>query len=101
VLAEQIHASVGSSLGGMQSLAAAAMYPDRVGRFVSISACARSHPSSIAIRYAQRHAIVTDPDWQNGHYYGTGKRPFLLALWPSLKGLNIVLWRTLLSDLLS
>lgn len=61
-----------SSLGGMQSLAAAAMYPDRVGRLISISAAARSHPSSIAIRFAQRQAIVADPDWQNGHFYGTG-----------------------------
>lgn len=29
---QQLHASVGSSMGGMQSLAAAAMYPDRVNR---------------------------------------------------------------------
>lgn len=67
-----IHASVGSSLGGMQSLAAAALYPDRVKRVVSISAAARSHPSSIAIRFAQRQAIVADPNWQAGHYYNTG-----------------------------
>ncbi|OMJ09552.1 putative serine-O-acetyltransferase cys2, partial [Smittium culicis] len=51
---KKLHASVGSSMGGMQSLAAAALYPDRVGKLVSISACALSHPYSIALRFAQR-----------------------------------------------
>ncbi|XP_045191753.1 uncharacterized protein LOC123548512 isoform X1 [Mercenaria mercenaria] len=66
---EQLHASVGSSLGGMCSLMAAAMYPDRVGRMVSISSCAHSHPSSIAMRYLQRKCIMSDPNWNKGHYY--------------------------------
>lgn len=55
---EKLHASVGASMGGMQSLAAAACFPDRVGRLVSISACARSHPYSIAMRYTQRQGGV-------------------------------------------
>ena len=38
-------------------------------RVVSISACAQSHPSSIAMRYLQRKAIMTDPAWNRGHYY--------------------------------
>lgn len=49
-----LHASIGSSLGGMQSIAAAWMKPERVGKVVSISGCGRSAPSSIALRYAQR-----------------------------------------------
>ena len=53
----QLHASVGSSLGGMQSLAAAAIFPDRVARVVSISAAARSIPYSIAMRYTQRRCV--------------------------------------------
>ena len=69
---DRLHASVGSSLGGMQSLTAAALFPERVGRLISISAAARSHPSSIAIRFAQRQAITSDPDWLGGHFYGTG-----------------------------
>merc|ERR1719422_598877 len=33
---EKLHACVGSSLGGLQSLCAAATFPDRVGKFVAI-----------------------------------------------------------------
>ncbi|KAK4199846.1 putative homoserine O-acetyltransferase [Triangularia verruculosa] len=65
----KLHASVGSSMGGMQSLAAAVTFPERVGRIVSISACARSHPYSIAMRYVQRKAILNDPNWNRGYYY--------------------------------
>ncbi|KAJ1906985.1 homoserine O-acetyltransferase, partial [Tieghemiomyces parasiticus] len=65
----RLHASVGASMGGMQSLAAAVMYPDRVGRLVTISACARSHPYSIALRHVQRQVLMSDPHWRKGHYY--------------------------------
>ena len=50
----QIYASVGSSMGAMQSLAAGWLFPDRVGKVVSISGTARSSPSAIAMRFAQR-----------------------------------------------
>jgi homoserine acetyltransferase len=51
---QKLYASVGSSMGGMQSLAAGSLFPERVGRIVSISGCARSHPYSIAMRHTQR-----------------------------------------------
>eukprot|EP00931_Biecheleriopsis_adriatica_P088084 TRINITY_DN62471_c0_g1_i1.p1 TRINITY_DN62471_c0_g1~~TRINITY_DN62471_c0_g1_i1.p1 ORF type:complete len:532 (-),score=129.24 TRINITY_DN62471_c0_g1_i1:35-1561(-) len=66
---EKVHACVGASLGGMQSVCAASMFPDRVGKFVSISACAKSFPGSIAFRHAQRQAIMSDPNWNGGDYY--------------------------------
>ncbi|CAH1787233.1 unnamed protein product [Owenia fusiformis] len=71
---KKLHTCVGSSLGGMLSLTAAVQYPERVGRFVSISSCAMSHPSSIAMRYLQRKNIMTDPNWNKGYYYN-GKYP--------------------------
>ena len=67
---ERVHASVGASLGGMQSLALAAQAPARVDRLVSISAALRSHPQSIALRFVQRQAVMADADWRGGHYYG-------------------------------
>ncbi|KAF3933659.1 hypothetical protein ABW20_dc0103938 [Dactylellina cionopaga] len=73
---DKLAASVGSSMGGMQSLAAGVLFPDRVGKVVSISGCARSHPYSIAMRFVQRQgmklareiATVTyrsGPEWEN------------------------------------
>ena len=92
---ENLYASVGSSMGGMQSIAAAHLFPERVGRVVSISGCARSGPSSIALRYAQRSGayfsnldlqfwclhfissavLMADPNWNRGFYYGKGQLP--------------------------
>ncbi|KAI9305296.1 Alpha/Beta hydrolase protein [Cunninghamella echinulata] len=66
---DKLHASVGSSMGGMQSIAAASLYPERVSRLVSISACARSHPYSIALRHTQRQVLMADPNWNKGFYY--------------------------------
>ena len=51
---DKLYASVGSSMGAMQSLAAGWLHPSRVGKVVSISGTGRSSPSSIAMRFAQR-----------------------------------------------
>ncbi|KAF1961923.1 homoserine acetyltransferase, partial [Byssothecium circinans] len=69
---EKLYASVGSSMGGMQSLASGVLFPGRVGRIVSISGCARSHPQTIAMRHIQRQVLIvlmTDPNWNRGFYY--------------------------------
>lgn len=65
----KLYASLGSSMGGMQSLAAGVLFPDRVGKIVSISGCARSHPYSIALRHTQRQVLMMDPNWARGFYY--------------------------------
>ncbi|KAJ7590801.1 Alpha/Beta hydrolase protein [Mycena floridula] len=66
---DRLYASVGCSMGGMQSLAAAWLHPERVGKVVSISGTARSSPSAVAMRYAQRSVLMADPNWNNGFYY--------------------------------
>ncbi|KAL6702489.1 Serine O-succinyltransferase [Coniothyrium glycines] len=66
---QKLYASVGSSMGGMQSLAAGTLFPERVRRLVSISGCARSHPYSIAMRHTQRQVLMMDPNWARGFYY--------------------------------
>lgn len=66
---EKLYASVGSSMGGMQSIAAAYLEPERVGKVVSISGTARSSPASIAMRHAQRSVLMADPNWKRGFYY--------------------------------
>jgi hypothetical protein len=57
---QKLYASVGSSMGGMQSLAAGTLFSDRVGRVISISGCARSHPYSIAMRHTQRQGMLCE-----------------------------------------
>lgn len=65
----KVHASVGASMGGMQSLAYAWEFPDEVGKVISISGCARSHPYSIALRHCQRQVLMSDRNWNRGFYY--------------------------------
>jgi homoserine acetyltransferase len=60
----------------MQSLASAALFPNRVNRIISISAAARSHPLSVALRYLQRTVLTSDPNWNSGNYYDSAF-PFL------------------------
>ena len=66
---EKLYASVGASMGGMQSLAFGVHFPERVNKIVSISGCARSHPYSIAMRHTQRQVLMMDPNWNRGFYY--------------------------------
>lgn len=66
---QKLYASVGASMGGMQSLAFGVHFPERVGKIASISGCARSHPYSIAMRHTQRQALMMDPRWNRGFYY--------------------------------
>ncbi|KAI9659322.1 MAG: hypothetical protein M1821_001580 [Bathelium mastoideum] len=72
---KRLYASVGSSMGGMQSLAAGVLEPERVGKLVTISGCARSHPFSIAMRHTQRQVLMTDPNWSRGFYYTSAVPP--------------------------
>lgn len=65
----KLFAAVGASMGGMQSLAFGHEFPDEVEKVVSISACARSSPSSIALRHTQRQVLMSDPNWKRGFYY--------------------------------
>ncbi|RXW21951.1 hypothetical protein EST38_g3920 [Candolleomyces aberdarensis] len=66
---KKLYASVGCSMGAMQSLAAGWLFPSRVGKIVSISGTARSSPSAVAMRFAQRSVLMADPNWNNGFYY--------------------------------
>ncbi|KAI8457699.1 hypothetical protein BY996DRAFT_6411457 [Phakopsora pachyrhizi] len=45
-------------MGGMQSLVTAWLKPQRSQRMVSISGCGRAGPSSIALQYGQRSALL-------------------------------------------
>jgi homoserine O-acetyltransferase len=65
---DKLHAVIGPSMGGMTSLAYAAMYPGTYKRLLLLSTAARAVPFSIALRSLQREMIRKDPDWQAGSY---------------------------------
>ena len=65
---EKIHGAVGSSLGGMQALQFAALYPDRLDRLIAVSSTGKTTPGTVALRRVGRLAILNDPDYQDGRY---------------------------------
>lgn len=59
---------LGGSMGGMQALEWAVMFPEMVGTVVPIAAGASQSAWAIGLSEAQRHAITTDPAYKHGHY---------------------------------
>jgi homoserine O-acetyltransferase/O-succinyltransferase len=72
---ERLAAVAGGSLGGMQALEWAILYPDQVDAIVVIASTHALHPQGMAWNAIAREAITRDPAWQGGHYYGTGRTP--------------------------
>ena len=71
----RLAAVAGGSLGGMQALEWAVRYGDQVDAIVVIASTHALHTQGIAWNAIARSAITADPDWQGGHYYGTGRAP--------------------------
>ena len=72
---EKLYAAVGGSMGGMQALSLAANWPQIPERVLAIAATTTMPAQNIAFQEVGRQAIMADPDWQGGYYYGTGKSP--------------------------
>jgi homoserine O-acetyltransferase/O-succinyltransferase len=64
----RIRAVIGGSLGGMQTLEWALMYPELVESIVPIANPARHSAWAIGLSEAQRQAIFADPRWRDGQY---------------------------------
>ena len=59
-------------MGGMQALSLAANWPDIPERVLAIAATGTMPAQNIAFQEVGRQAVMADPAWQNGDYYGTG-----------------------------
>jgi homoserine O-acetyltransferase len=65
---ETLRLVIGGSMGGMQALEWAAMYPDRIGGGVAIGVGSHHSAWSVAFSEAQRAAIWADPRFLEGAY---------------------------------
>ncbi len=66
---------MGGSLGGMQALAWAIRYPQRVRHALVIAAAPNLSAQNIAFNEVARQAIMTDPDFHEGHFAAQGTLP--------------------------
>jgi homoserine O-acetyltransferase/O-succinyltransferase len=72
---ERLAAVAGGSLGGMQAFEWAILFPDEVDAIVAIASTPALQPQGVAWNAIAREAIMRDPAWQGGRYYGTGAAP--------------------------
>jgi homoserine O-acetyltransferase len=71
----RLFAVLGGSMGGMQVLEWAALFPDAVFAALPIACAAHHSAQNIAFHEVGRQAIFADPDWQGGQYWKSGKVP--------------------------
>ncbi len=72
---DQLFCVAGGSMGGMQVLQWAALYPDRVFAAMPIAAAARHSSQNIAFHEVGRQAVMADPEWNGGRYFENGAKP--------------------------
>ena len=71
----QLAAVMGGSLGGMQALSWTLQHPERVRHAVVVASAPNLTAENIAFNEVARRAIVTDPDFHEGHFYQHGVIP--------------------------
>lgn len=72
---------VGGSMGGMQVLAWASLFSERVFSAMPIACAAKHSAQNIAFHEVGRQAVMADPDWRRGRYFEAGVEP--------VKGLSV------------
>ena len=72
---EQLACVIGGSMGGMLALTFASLFPERVRSAIVIASTARHSAQNIAFHEVGRQAIMADPNWQGGAYYGSVDQP--------------------------
>jgi homoserine O-acetyltransferase len=72
---EHLAAVMGGSMGGMQVLEWAIRFPEAMDRCLCIASAASLSAQALAFNILGRRIIMSDPDWQGGDYYESGRRP--------------------------
>ena len=57
-------------MGGMQAMTWAVRYPEMLHSSIVIAACHRHTAQQIAFHEVGRQAVMADPEWKGGDYYG-------------------------------
>ena len=71
----EVAAVVGGSMGGARALEWIVSHPDAVWAGLVLAVGARATADQVGTQSAQVAAIKSDPNWQGGDYYGTGREP--------------------------
>ncbi len=74
---DEVAAVVGGSMGGARALEWIVSHPDTVRSGLVLAVGARATADQIGTQSTQIAAIKSDPNWQGGDYYGTGRTPDL------------------------
>jgi homoserine O-acetyltransferase len=67
---ERLLCVAGGSMGGMQVIQWMVSYPERIRSAIPIATTLRHSPQQIAFNEVGRQAIMADPNWNGGDYYG-------------------------------
>lgn len=67
---DKLLTAVGGSMGGMLALSWLVRYPDRIRSAIPIATAIKHGPQQIAFNEVGRQAIMADPHWNSGNYYG-------------------------------
>ena len=67
---ERLLSVAGGSMGGMQVLEWMVSHPDRLVSAIPIATAIKHSPQQIAFNEVGRQAIMADPNWHGGDYYG-------------------------------
>jgi homoserine O-acetyltransferase len=67
---DQLLCVIGGSVGGMQVLEWCVRYPEMVRSAVPLATTMQHSAMAIAFNEVARQAILADPNWQRGNYYG-------------------------------
>ncbi len=68
---KKLLAVIGGSMGGMQVLQWMVSYPEWICSAIPIATALKHTPQQIAFNEVGRQAVMSDPDWKNGEYYGS------------------------------
>lgn len=72
---KKLSAVIGGSFGGMQVLAWASLFPEKLEKAIPIATSYRHSPQNIAFHEIGRQAIMSDSNWCAGNYIEEKKHP--------------------------